>query len=306
MLYFCKWFWIILATLVVAFIILMSTSTRHVPTEAVEAHTILAQRVEEAPLYSPEYLSAARSIPTEHGRPWYGLCPLDGANTIQTFKRTINQSPRLAATYKDFDWGNARVEVARGDELRHVSYLKGGQLWWSSAPLKLHPGEPLVTDGVIVLRGHCCNQVSPYLPAGGATLPPAHEPSVETFDRAPYVPVPVIPRGETTEVLSRPVWEVALHPPLPLQGSLLPPAYPVSPGILEISPPPFVAVPPPLEGDIIVDVGIPPPPPPPSFVGSVPVPECGTGSYLVITLIAWIGYKAYATTHALRKQRKTL
>lgn len=102
-------------------------------------------------------------------KPWYGLCPVDGARSVAAFRASVARSPLLTRLYADFDWAKARAVTLDRPRLAYVNYVKGGRVGWTRNRLTLARGETVITDGVTTVRGFCCNEVtdapsSPTLP----------------------------------------------------------------------------------------------------------------------------------------------
>ena len=191
--------------------------------------------------------------------PWHGLCPRD--TPLLELEATIARVPALAAWYAGFNWPQARIVGAPQGMRRHVAYRHtDGHLYYTRQPLALRPGEPLVTDGVRIIRGWCCNELV-SIPPG----PPAQEePPTEALQPPAVIP-PGLPPAWGTPPAQRPPW--VTQPPVESPPVASPPDKPMPPIIL----------PPVLVTSFV----------PPSVFATppLPVPELGTGILFLTGLV---------------------
>lgn len=128
-----------------------------------------------------------------NGKPWYGLCPVYAATTVEEFRRQVERDPVLKRHYADFDWDNAEVIEVEETVDRHVMYRKYGMLAWTGKTITIKKGEKLITDGNRTVRTYCCNEIA-EIPKG-PVLVEDREPKEEELsppDTPPEIP-PVTP-----------------------------------------------------------------------------------------------------------------
>lgn len=172
--------------------------------------------------------------------PWYGLCPPWGGISVQALRdQTIARHP----IYRHMDWEAARVITLAWDTTAYVRYQHQGQITWTAHQVALRKGEPMVTDGRLVIRGYCCNEVSmaPRTPRGGADappmtaidlprdaqIPPAHRTATPPDGRLPDI-IPDLPGahhegpGAIPTLVDVPGRQPAVFPPVPGHVPLMP------------------------------------------------------------------------------------
>lgn len=153
----------------------------------------------------------------------YSVVP-GGVRTARELLEASQHDGVVAAHYASFDFRKARLIQVKQARKVYVSYRIGDKVFWTRKQLSLHIGENLITDGRIIARSRCGNQVSEIRHI--ATSPA--EPSVETLDQ--LIPEPAAP-------------------PVPFESALLqPPGFAVTalPPLGEL--PPGLTVPPPIGG----------------------------------------------------------
>ena len=108
----------------------------------------------------------------------YSVVP-GGVSSADELRAASAHDATVAEHYAGFDYRRARVIEVDRPRLVYLSYRRGGQVFWTRKQASLHPGEKLLTDGRIMARTRCGNQVS-VLPQA-RTSP--EEPLIAELDR---------------------------------------------------------------------------------------------------------------------------
>jgi hypothetical protein len=131
--------------------------------------------------------------PQTSGKPWFGLCKVAyAATTVKEFRAQVEADPQLSLHYRDFDWENAEVILTNEDLEKNVSYKKRSMILWTQKKITIKKGEILITDGKIVVRTYCCNQIADW-PRG----------AVEAFEPPERFLSPPVMKPESDPVLKR-------------------------------------------------------------------------------------------------------
>lgn len=94
--------------------------------------------------------------------------------------RVIRTDRVVATHYATFDVDKARPVVVEKPRAVHVSYRKGGQVYWTAHKVMLAKGETLLSDGRHEMRARCANRISDV-----AQYPvEAHQPAMDELDNA--------------------------------------------------------------------------------------------------------------------------
>jgi len=221
------------------------------------------------------------AVPAEaFGRPQlpvyrYSVVP-GGVRTTQDLQEASAHDPVVAAHFAGFNFQRARVIRVKQAKLVYVSYRIGDHVLWSKRRLSLHVGETLITDGRIVARGRCGNQIS-------------------TIERSPTSPA-----EPSVEALDQLIAEPAA-PPVPFESALLRPSGfgPATPALVATTGPgwssgllPGWSWAPPLGGGGCAPLPGSPCssfPRPPTTPPSVNMAEPGGPSLLGAVILFWIG-----------------
>jgi hypothetical protein len=117
----------------------------------------------------------------------YSIIP-GGIRSVKELKHAIAQDPLVKVHYQDFDLAKARIVRLTKDRTVHVSYRRGGGIYWTKKKITLFKGETLITDGKNASRTRCGNRISdpPVAPSSPDEPPPA------LFDE-PVAPPPAVP-----------------------------------------------------------------------------------------------------------------
>jgi hypothetical protein len=109
----------------------------------------------------------------------YSVIP-GGIRSAAELREIAKHDPVVAAHYSGFDYDRARVIEVDHPRLVYVSYRKAGKIHWTSKQATLRAGEKLLTDGRIIARTRCGNQVS-VLPQADILR---EEPTLAELERA--------------------------------------------------------------------------------------------------------------------------
>ncbi|MDD2465063.1 MAG: PEP-CTERM sorting domain-containing protein [Desulfobulbus sp.] len=143
---------------------------------------------------------------------WYGLCQKRSVQSLEDFRRTVENDPALSVYYAGFNWEEAKLGNLKEDVMAYVAHREGDVIKKTAKPIKLPKGDGYITDGVRTARTYCCNDIdltpsagnpNPSPPLGAlppaaplaatpALLPPASGPRTTTssFPLPPIVPWP--------------------------------------------------------------------------------------------------------------------
>jgi hypothetical protein len=208
--------------------------------------------------FQPPITAASHSNRESNYRPVYPYSIIPGGvRSVKELKNAIAHDPVVKAHYRDFDLASARIVRLTEDRAVHVSYRRGGGIYWTKKKITLFKGETLITDGKNASRTRCGNRISdpPVAPSS------PDEPATALFDE-PVAPPPAAPLPPP--YASAPITPGASVPIVPI--------VPIFPG--GGSPPPG---------------GHKPPNPPPN---PVPVPEPNTFYLLMVSLpVSWLALK---------------
>jgi len=122
-----------------------------------------------------------------------------GVESAADVKAAIDSDATVAAHYASINVAKLTPVKQTGDVHRYVSYRKNGTIYWTSKPVTIKDGEPLLTDGSTTLRGRCGNMISetPRQP----TQASAEEPSTDEMDDPIQLGyVPQMPFGDAPAV----------------------------------------------------------------------------------------------------------
>jgi len=136
--------------------------------------------------------------------------------------RAAEEDPVVRSHYAGFDISKFKLVSLDQEKMAYVSYRLGDQVYWTDRKLRLKINEVLLTDGVILARARCGNQISdtPRTPVS------ADQPSL-SMQEIPTIE-PYFPKGEVAEIiLSKPVIPAVAK----LVPSSPPPLYYVHPFI---------------------------------------------------------------------------
>lgn len=105
-----------------------------------------------------------------------------GVQSPEDLEQAAARDKIVAAHYAGFDFKRARVIELKQAQLMYLSYRMRDKIYWTSKRIRLHAGEKVISDGKMIARTRCANQVSES--AKNAVSP--EEPPAEKFDQ-PFI-----------------------------------------------------------------------------------------------------------------------
>jgi len=142
-----------------------------------------------------------------------------GVRSREELEAAIQADPLVREHYSGFNVGEARVLRLSAPIHGYVSFRRDGKIYWTHRQLEIRAGERVLSDGKMLIRARCGNQIS------------------------------IVPMRPTThfepklEVLNVPDPPQLVSPPSRIDPDIYAPSLP-SPPKPEVTPPPFI--PPPL------------------------------------------------------------
>jgi hypothetical protein len=189
-----------------------------------------------APDAVQEEVQSSRAPEEASTKPWFGLCARSQSpRNLDDFHRAVMSDVVLAREYRNFKWAVASTIDAHSAYQR-VTYRKGDNVFWTASPLLITAGERLFSDGVMVVRAHCCNKIAATVERGGeielqgAPPPEALQPESGggegAFERERWLSVPAAGAGGVVVAGGfPPLWGPVLVPGgrgVPLPGVFTP------------------------------------------------------------------------------------
>ena len=74
--------------------------------------------------------------------------------------RVAEEDPVVRSHYAGFDTSKFKLVSLEQEKMAYVSYRLGDQVFWTDRKLRLKINEVLMTDGIILARARCGNQIS--------------------------------------------------------------------------------------------------------------------------------------------------
>ncbi len=150
----------------------------------------------------------------------YSIIP-GGIESADDLRRVSEHDEVVAHHYADFDFRHARVIELTEPRLVYLSYRIGSKVYWTTRQVTLHTGEKLITDGKIIARTRCANQVAALpqnVPPPPAAPPPElfEQPIAGAFPELVEGPYPVLSTGVGPGI--PPSWGT-----VPIGGPVFPP-----------------------------------------------------------------------------------
>lgn len=163
----------------------------------------------------------------------YSIVP-GGILSAEELRQATAHDSVVASHYAGFNYRRAHLVQVKQAQKVYLSYRLHNKVYWTVRQASLHPGEKLLTDGNLIARARCGNQVS-VLPQV-STSP--EEPTLAELDRPDALASGVegMPRALDSNLLN-------VDPPLPFG-----PSRSGATGIAGGGGPPGIFVPPPIGG----------------------------------------------------------
>ncbi len=231
--------------------------------------------------------AAKKSAPVERRLVYpYSVVP-GGAQSPEELREASARDHVVAEHYAGFDYVRARLVQMLSAKPMYVSYRIGNQVYWTRKPHLIPAGEKVITDGKIVGRARCGNQLSEAPQAAVSEQEPSEAMLNQPVGDGSALSVPAN-LDVRSALLPSPASGVGQPGPTgplggPGSGGPFPPVFPPSgvPPTGTPNPPPPGPPPP----------GPPPSPPPPP----TPVPEPGT--------LVLVGSGFLAAAYAARRRK---
>ncbi|MGD9948139.1 MAG: PEP-CTERM sorting domain-containing protein [Desulfobulbus sp.] len=153
--------------------------------------SVLGLTMASSPSVADE-LSQIEDASSEKNGKWFGLCKKRSVNSINDFRRTVENDPALSVYYSGFNWEEAKLGSLKEDVMAYVSHRKGDVIKKTAKAIKLPKGDGYITDGVRTARTYCCNDIvlTPSAGPPNTLLPPPAVPPVGTLGAPPELFVP--------------------------------------------------------------------------------------------------------------------
>ena len=135
-------------------------------------------------------LSQIADASSEKKGSWYGLCQKRSINSLDDFRKTVENDPALSVYYSGFNWEAAKIGNLKEDVMAYVAHRKGDVIAKTKNPIKLPKGDGYITDGVRTARTYCCNDIELTPSAGNPDMPLAPAAGPPT---APAFPLGALP-----------------------------------------------------------------------------------------------------------------
>jgi hypothetical protein len=168
--------------------------------------------------------SVTKTVKLPAGRPIYPYSVIKGgAYSASELVNALDRDPVAARHYAAFQRGSVRVVASPFTKPVYLSYRVGNTIYWTSRPVRLPPGEKLLTDGQNFARARCGNRIceTPQTPVNDTEPAPeilnTPRPPVNTVEEEENwsedrIFIPVAPAfGEVSAL--RPVVLSAVSPP---------------------------------------------------------------------------------------------
>lgn len=130
-----------------------------------------------------------------------------GVHSVQELRSAIAHDPIVAEHYKDFDLSKAHVMRLAVTRDAYVSYRIGSRIYWTRKTLVLPAGERVITDGRLIARTRCGNQVAdrPGATSAAEPSPTVLDTPIDLPDVTAAVGFAVLPTSPDTLLPSRTV-----------------------------------------------------------------------------------------------------
>ncbi len=83
-----------------------------------------------------------------------------GVETRADVQEAADRDPDVARHYDEVRIAGLEPVSLKSDTMAYVSFRKGGNIYWTSRPVRLAKGERILSDGRHCVRGRCGNRIS--------------------------------------------------------------------------------------------------------------------------------------------------
>jgi hypothetical protein len=149
-----------------------------------------------------------------------------GITSVLDLAEVIAREPKL---YRGFELRHAQKVTVKENFWAYTSYRKNGRIYFTKNPVLILAGETIFTDGNILIRARCGNEISiiPSLPTSPEE-PPDTELLVPPSAEIPFEPIPVDFPVPTNPVLPPTETPITPLPIIPIVPTLCCAAIPVT------------------------------------------------------------------------------
>lgn len=104
---------------------------------------------------------------------WRGVCAKNSVQTVEDFRKVVENDPVLSIHFAGFNWPQAVLGKQAEATHMYVTHRKGAVIKETTHPIRLPKGDGYITDGVRSARTYCCNDISLTPSAGTPDLTPS-------------------------------------------------------------------------------------------------------------------------------------
>jgi hypothetical protein len=109
---------------------------------------------------APSHAVTHDAVPSIGSRPEYKHAVVrSGVYSSEEAKSAVRTDAAVRSHYSDINVAKLRLDHSSGGAM-YVSYRKDNRVYWTSKPVRLLKGEPVVTDGIHFVRARCGNRLS--------------------------------------------------------------------------------------------------------------------------------------------------
>jgi hypothetical protein len=177
-------------------------------------------------LHPPESVSKSSAISLPQMAYGHALVA-SGIHSVSDLADAMEREPKL---YPGFDLSRAKASTVKESFWAHTSYRKNGRIYFTKNPVLILAGETIYTDGNIMIRARCGNELSvvPLTPVLTDEPPDTELLTPPSFEiPVPDQPIPTVPTGSP---IPPPTTETPIAPPpiFPIVPPLCCAAFPVT------------------------------------------------------------------------------
>jgi hypothetical protein len=119
-------------------------------------------------------------------RPLYPYSVVDGGvQSVKELRQACDRDALVAGHYAGLDWKQAKVIEVKSPLKGFVSYRRDNKIYWTKKQHMVAAGEKVITDGVLLSRSRCGNQIAMTLQKPTSTTEPSEEELNKTIELDP-------------------------------------------------------------------------------------------------------------------------